>query len=94
MAPAWTPQQQAAVDTLDRALARCEALLAQDDDVAHRAATRAMLDDLEKRRAALRAAFDQAKCDDLRTEVILEYHRLAAWMAPPAVPPPAGPEKP
>jgi hypothetical protein len=84
--PAWTPQQKASFDALDRALARFDALLARDDDPRHQAATRTILDGLQKRRDALRAGFDQAKYDDLRTEVNLQYQRLAAWMAPPAVP--------
>jgi len=78
------PQQQASFDTLDRALARFDALIARDDDAHHQAATRAVLDALKKRRDALRAAFDGAKVDDLRTELSLEYHREAAWVGPAA----------
>ena len=86
-AAAETPQQKASLQALDRALARFEALLAQDDDPPHQAATRAVLDGLKKRRDALPGAFDQAKCDDLRTELELEIHRLGAWLAPhPAAP--------
>jgi len=83
-AAALTPPQQASFDALDQALARFGALIARDDDAHHQAAARAALDGLKKRRDALRAAFDQAKFDDLRTELKLEYHREAAWMAPSA----------
>lgn len=82
---AWTPQQKASLDALDRAIARFDTLLARDDDARHQAATRAVFEGLKKRRDALRDAFDQSKYDDLRTELNLEYQRLAAWVhAPPA----------
>jgi hypothetical protein len=80
--PAWTPQQKTSLEILDRAIARFDALLARDDDARHQAATRATLDGLKQRRDALRLAFDQSKYDDLRTELSLEYHRLAAWVGP------------
>jgi len=76
--------QKAALAALDRAVAKFEALLVRDDDAKHRAATQAVFDDLKKRRDALRAgAFDQAKYDELRVDLNLEYQRLAAWMAAP-----------
>ncbi len=77
------PARPAALDTLDRALARFAALLAQDDDPAHQAATRRMLDGFRQRRDALQAAFDASRCDDLRAELNLEYQRLAAWIGSP-----------
>jgi hypothetical protein len=77
-----TAPQQASLETLDRAFARFDTLLARDDDARHRAATQATLDGLKHRRDALRAAFDASKCDDLRTELNLEYQRLAAWVGP------------
>jgi hypothetical protein len=83
----WTPQQKASLEVLDRALARFDQLLARDDDTRHQAATRGILDGLKRRRAALRASFDQGKYDDLRTELDLEFHRLAAWVGPATAPP-------
>jgi hypothetical protein len=76
--------QTAALDSLDRALTRYEALLAKDNDPAHRAAARRMLEGFQQRRDALQAAFDSSRCDDLRAELNLEYHRLAAWISSPA----------
>jgi hypothetical protein len=80
--PAWTPQQKASLEILDQAIARFDRLLARDDDARHQAATRATLEALKQRRDALRLAFDQSKYDDLRTELSLESHRLAAWVGP------------
>ena len=77
-----TPGQKTALEALDRAVARFDTLLARDDDARHQAGARAVLDALKKRRDALRLTFDQAKYDDLRTELNLEYQRQAAWQAP------------
>jgi hypothetical protein len=88
---ALTPQQTASLAALDRAFARFETLLERDDDAGHQAATRAALATLKKRRDALHGAFDQSKYDDLRTDLNLAYHRLAAWLTPPLTPPPAAP---
>jgi C-terminal processing protease CtpA/Prc len=77
-----TPQQKTALEALDRAIARFDALLARDDDARHQMAERTVLDGFKKRRDALRTAFDQSKYDDLRTELNLEYQRLAAWVGP------------
>jgi hypothetical protein len=89
LAPVLTPQQNASLAALDRALARFDALLARDDDARHQAATRAALDSLRKRRDGLHHAFDQSKYDDLRIDLNLAYQRLAAWMTAPLTPPPA-----
>jgi hypothetical protein len=91
---ALTAPQRTSLAALDRTIARCEALLARDDDRRHQAATRPVLDGLEKRRAALAEAFDPSKYDDLRSELNLAYQRLAAWMAPPVTRPDAGPRSP
>jgi flavin-dependent dehydrogenase len=77
-----TELQKKALEALDRAIARFDSLLARDDDARHQAAARAVLDGFKKRRDALRDAFDQSKYDDLRTELNLEYQRLAAWVGP------------
>jgi hypothetical protein len=76
--------QAAALDSLNRALARYEALLPKDNDPAHQAAARRTLEGFRQRRDALQAAFDASRCDDLRAELNLEYHRLAAWISSPA----------
>ena len=87
-APAkYTPEQKAAMDTLDGALARYETLVNRDDDAKHKAADQAVLDGFKQRRAALAQAYDQGHYDDLRVDLNLEYQRLASWMAPPTTPP-------
>jgi hypothetical protein len=85
--PALTQQQKDALAVLDKGFTRFDSLLAKDDDARHHADEKAIIDDLKKRVAALRASFDQSKCDDLKTELILDYQRLAAWMAKPLNPP-------
>jgi hypothetical protein len=85
--PALTQQQKDALAVLDKGFTRFDSLLSKDHDARHRADEQAVIDDLKKRVAALRAAFDQSKCDDLKTELILDYQRLAAWMAKPLNPP-------
>ena len=79
--------QKSSLAALDHLFDRRDALLARDDDARHQAATRAELDVLKKKREALRLAYDQSKCDDLRTELNLAYHRLAAWVGPPRAAP-------
>ncbi len=87
--PHFTTEQKAALDVLDGVLARFEALLARDDDVHHKAATSAVLQDFTERRAALRQNFDQSRYDELRVDLNLAYQRLASWLAAPTSPPPA-----
>ena len=89
--PGYTAEQQTALDTLDRVIARFAALLGRDDDARHKTATAAVLDGFRQRRAALGQTFDQSRCDELRVDLNLEYQRLASWMAPPTTPPPPGP---
>ena len=84
-----TVEQKDALDVLDRVITRFEALLARDDDVRHKAATQERLDELKERRNALHREYDQARYDELRVDLNLEYQRLASWMAQPKTPPPA-----
>jgi len=86
--PAFTAEQKAALDALDGAIARFDALIARDDDVPHQAATKAVLDEFKQRRAAIRQAFDQSRYDELRVDLNLEFQRLASWLAVPTTPPP------
>jgi len=79
-APPATPGR-AELAALDRVLARFAALVARDDDARHQAAARAVLAGLQARGAAVQAAFDQAKYDDLRAELNLALQRQAAWLA-------------
>jgi len=81
-------EQTIALGVLDAVIARFDALLAQDDDLRHRAATTAKLDAFKQRREALRKEFDQTRYDELRIDLNLEFQRLASWMAPPKSPPP------
>ena len=98
IAPAFSAEetsaaQKTALDTLDGVIARFDALLAKDDDASHKAATKVVLDEFKERRAALRRTFDQARYDELRIDLNLEYQRLASWMAPPTSPSPAAKNK-
>jgi hypothetical protein len=68
-----TAEQKAALDVLDGVIVRFEALLAKDDDAAHHATTKGRLDEFKERRDALRTAYDQARYEELRTELNLEY---------------------
>jgi hypothetical protein len=90
--PAVTAERKASLDVLDGVISRFDALLAKDDDAAHRAATQAKLDEFKTRRDALQTDYDQSRYDELRVDLNLEYQRLASWMAPPRTPaPPARP---
>jgi hypothetical protein len=86
--PAYTSEQKTALNVLDGAIARFETLLAKDDDAAHHAATKARLDEFKARRGEIRATYDQARYDELRVDLNLEYQRLASWLAPAKTPPP------
>jgi len=86
--PASTGEQKTALDVLDGIIDRFDKLLAKDDDPAHHTATKARLDEFKARRDDLHSAYDQAKYDELRVDLNLEYQRLASWMAPPKTPPP------
>jgi hypothetical protein len=86
--PSLTAEQAVALRALDAALDRFAALARQDDDPPHRAATEEVLRTLQERRTAIVATYDQARLDELRSDVNLEYQRLASWMAPPRIPPP------
>lgn len=88
--PAYTPEQKAALAALDGAIERFEALLERDDDNQHKSVTAVVLAGIKQRRTALREIFDQARYDELRVDLNLEYQRLAQWMAPPKNPPTAG----
>jgi len=83
----YTAEQRAALDVLDGAIARFQALLDRDDDAPHKAATHNALDGFKQRRAALDQTYDQGHYDELRIDLNLEYQRLASWMAPPTTPP-------
>jgi hypothetical protein len=87
-APPVTAERKASLDVLDGVIARFDALLAKDDDAAHKAATQAKLDEFKARRDALQKDYDPSRYDELRVDLNLEYQRLASWMAPPKTPPP------
>jgi len=91
--PAYTVAQKGALDVLDGVIARFEKLLERDNDAKHEAATAAVLDNLKQRSDALHQAFDQARYDELRVDLNLEYQRLASWIAPPTTPPPLRPSE-
>ena len=78
-----TAPQKASLAAVDRVIARYASALARDNDAGHQASSRAVLENLQRRRDALLRAFDQSKCDDLRVELILDFQRLAAWVGPP-----------
>jgi hypothetical protein len=86
--PIYTAEQKTALDVLDGVIARFETLLAQDDDAAHHAATKARIEEFKARCEEIRATYDQARYDELRVDLNLEYQRLASWLAPAKTPPP------
>jgi hypothetical protein len=84
--PPPTAAQQASLDALDRTLGRLAGLIDQDDDARHQATARGTLGELRQRRGALRAAFENSKCEDLKAEAVLDLQREAAWVRSPAAP--------
>lgn len=87
-APGPTPEHAVALKGLDAAMARFAALLEKDDDAAHKAAGMQLLADFNARRSAVREKFDQARYDELRWDLNVEYQRLVKWLAAPALKPP------
>jgi hypothetical protein len=86
--PAFTPEQVSALETLKSELARLDPMLAKVDDPKHKAWVNEKMDKLKARFQGLqKSAFDQAKVDELRFDVNIEYQRLAIWLRPPLVPP-------
>lgn len=78
----FTDTEKAALQTLDAAIARFDALLATVKDVHEKAAVVSFLDSLKDRRFHLRPGFDGSIFDNLRLDVEIEYQRLVAWLAP------------
>ena len=90
-APVFTPEQVAALNALDAAVARYEADLARMPDAGQRARSDALLDVFKERRNAMRRQrFDQVKYDELRFDLNVEYQRLGQFLAPPSTPDPRG----
>jgi formylglycine-generating enzyme required for sulfatase activity len=77
----------AALQALDAAIARYEALVAKIDDPQVGSTARGFLANYRERRAALEQAYDPTKYDELRFDVNVESHRLAQWLAPVRTPP-------
>ena len=72
-----TAGQQAALKSLDAAIARFDADLARVTDVGERARVEAVLDVFKTRRDGMRKArFDQVRYDELRFDLNVEYQRL------------------
>jgi hypothetical protein len=88
--PAFTAEQAAAMEVLKNELARLDPMLEKVDDPKHKAWVNAKMDKLKARFQGLqKGAFDQAKIDELRFDVNIEYQRLAIWLRPPLAPPKA-----
>ena len=88
--PAFTTEQVSALDALKGELARLDPMLEKVDDPKHKAWVNEKMDKLKARFQELqKIAFDQAKVDELRFDVNIEYQRLAIWLRPPVVPPKA-----
>ena len=86
-APVFTPQQITALNSLDTAIRLYEADLARTTDLGQRARSEALFDIFKSRRDALRRQrFDQAKYDDLRFDLNVEYQRLGQLLAAPRTP--------
>lgn len=88
--PALTAEQASALDALKGELARLDPMLEKVAEPEHKAWVTGKVDKLKERFRALQTtAFDQAKFDELRFDVNIEYQRLALWLRPPLVPPKA-----
>jgi len=85
--PNFTTEQASALEVLKSELARLDPMLEKVDDPKHKAWVNEKKDKLKARFQGLqKAAFDQAKFDELRFDVNIEYQRLAIWLRPPPVP--------
>jgi hypothetical protein len=83
----FTAEQAAALETLQRELARLDPMWEKIDDPQHKAWLKEKMDKLKERfRGLQKAAFDQTKYDELRFDVNIEYQRLAVWLREPLVP--------
>lgn len=88
--PAFTTEQVSALDALKGELARLDPMLEKVAEPEHKAWVKGKVEKLKERFQALqKIAFDQAKFDELRFDVNIEYQRLALWLRPPLVPPKA-----
>lgn len=85
--PVFTAEQTSSLEALQRELARLDPMLEKVDDPKHKAWVNEKMDKLKARFQALqKAAYDQAKFDELRFDVNIEYQRLAIWLRDPVVP--------
>lgn len=88
--PSFTTEQASALDALKGELARLDPMLEKVAEPEHKAWVKGKVDKLKERFQALqKSAFDQAKFDELRFDVNIEYQRLALWLRPLPVPPKA-----
>ncbi len=85
----YTAEQKALLQALSAELTRFDTMLAKDDDAAHAATVKAVLDGFKQRRDAMnKITFDQGRYDELRFDINVEYQRLAMWLVPPGTPAP------
>ncbi len=90
MKPRFMPEQVSALEALKGELARLDPMLEKVAEPDHKAWVKAKVEKLKERFQELqKIAFDQAKFDELRFDVNIEYQRLALWLRPPLIPPKA-----
>jgi hypothetical protein len=90
-ATALTAEEKAALKVMDRWMARIDELRAKISDPTYQAMVEGNADALKQRLAALRKEFSQSVYEDLKFDAMIEHHRIAGWLAEPAVKPPAAP---
>lgn len=85
--PIFTTEQVSALDALQRELARLDPMLEKIVEPEHKAWVKGKVEKLKGRFQELpKMAFDQAKFDELRFDVNIEYQRLAIWLRAPLAP--------
>lgn len=88
--PVFTTEQASALETLRQEMARLDPMLEKVAEPEHKAWVTTKVEKLKDRFQQLqKTAFDQAKYDELRFDVNIEYQRLALWLRPLPVPPKA-----
>jgi len=82
-----TEEEKAALKVLDRWFARLDALYPKIFDPTYQAIVKGNLEALKARGEELRKEFAQDRYEDLKFDIMIEHHRIAGWLAEPAVKP-------
>jgi hypothetical protein len=82
-----TPEQKAALKSVDVRLAALESLATRIDDPAYKSEVARQIEDLKKRRLEIEKNFDQAAYEALMHNVISRYQVVGLWLKSPPLPP-------